>query len=247
MKKLMIAVFTVSFLTTPAMAADCIDKACIDVYTQDGKIVIEGRKGSGPSQRKVVVPQKAKTPTKKPIVKKSVPPTPKGVTSKRPVVVKPKAPPKPRRTTQSPATSLSDKLFEMLPTGDIWYSPSFDPLIKVPVFFWTNVPTAITKKIEIVGEIVEVQLKPTFIWHYGDGVVFVTRKAGGPYPDGEIQHTYSNQGRYMVELITSWDGTFTVQGLTARIPGEIKTVAIAPITVVAAPSRFTPPVSYSHS
>jgi len=84
----MIAVFTVSFLTTPAMAADCIDKACIDVYTQDGKIVIEGRKGSGPSQRKVVVPQKAKTPAKKPIVKKSVPPTPKGVTTKRPVVVK---------------------------------------------------------------------------------------------------------------------------------------------------------------
>jgi hypothetical protein len=133
----------------------------------------------------------------------------------------------------------------MLPTAGISYSPSFQPLIKVPVFFWCDIPQVVTKKIEIVGEVVEVSLKPTFIWHYGDGVIFTTRKAGAPYPDGEIQHSYSTPGHYLVQLITSWDGDFTVQGVKLRIPGEIKSVSIVPITVVAAPSRFSPPVRYT--
>ena len=245
MKKLVITALFSALLSAPAVAADCIDKACIDVYTQDGKIVIEGRKGSGPSQRKEVVPPKPKTQPNKPVVKKSVRPKPQGITTKKPIVRKPKAPPKPRRTQAAAGTSLSDKLFEMLPTSEIFYSPTFEPLIKVPVFFWSSVPEVVTKKIEIVGEVVEVQLKPTFIWHYGDGIVFVTRKIGGPYPDGEIQHTYSNQGHYLIELITRWEGTSTVDGVTAPIPGKIDTVSVLPITVVAAPSRFTPPVLYS--
>jgi hypothetical protein len=246
MKKLIALSLFITSFAVPARAADCIEKACIDVYTQDGKIVIEGRKGSGPVEKKAVVPAPAKT--RKPVVRKPVAPKPKitgtvkpkVVTSTRKPVVRKKA--TPAATTS--ATSLSDKLVELLPTTGIAYSPSFQPLIKVPVFFWCDIPEVVTKKIEIVGEIVEVSLRPTFIWHYGDGTFFLTRKAGAPYPDGEIQHSYSHQGHYQVELITSWDGDFTVQGATAHIPGEIKTVSIVPITVVAAPTRFSPPVLY---
>jgi len=248
-----------TLITTPAHAADCIEKACIDVYTQDGKIVIEGRKGSGPVEKKAVVPKAA---TKPPVVaKKSIAPkpvAPKPVAPKtaaaKPVAPKPKVTTTTKKpvvkkptTTKSttPATSLSDKLVEMLPTAGISYSPSFEPLIKVPVFFWSDIPEIVTKKITIVGEVVEVSLKPTFFWHYGDGVIFVTRKVGAPFPDGEIQHTYSTPGHYLIELVTSWDGDFTVQGIKTRIPGEIRTVSILPITVVAAPTRFSPPISYS--
>jgi hypothetical protein len=39
-------------------------------------------------------------------------------------------------------------------------------------------------------------------------------------------------------LITRWDGEFTVDGVSARIPGEITTVSVLPITVVTAPIRF---------
>ena len=246
MKKLIaLSIFLTSF-SFPAYGADCIEKACIDVYTQDGKIVIEGRKGSGPVEKKSVAPAPAKT--RKPIVRKPVVPKPKITGSEKPKVVtstkKPVVRKKPTPSTTASATSLSDKLIEMLPTAGIAYSPSFEPLIKVPVYFWCDVPAIVTKKIEIVGEIVEVSLKPTFVWHYGDGVIYVTTKAGAPYPEGEIRHAYSNQGHYLVELITSWDGEFTVQGVTAQIPGEIKSVSVVPITVVAAPSRFTPPVLY---
>ena len=248
MKKLLVICALLIALPQPLWAADCNEKACIDVYTQDGKIVIEGRKGTGPKSTEAVTPKPAATqkPTPKPSQKPQVTPTqkPKVLTTKKPVVVKPRTVKKPTPGATKAATSLSDKLVEMLPTAGIAYSPSFQPLIKVPVFFWSDVPEVINKKISIVGEVVEVQLKPTFIWHYGDGVIYPTRKVGAPYPDGEIQHSYSNPGHYLIELITIWSGEFTVQGVKARIPGDIKTVSVLPITVVAAPSRFTSPVNY---
>ena len=248
MKKLLVICALLIALPQPLWAADCNEKACIDVYTQDGKIVIEGRKGTGPKSTEAVTPKPLVTqkPTLKPSQKPKVTPTqkPKVLTTKKPVVVKPRTVKKPTPGATKAATSLSDKLVEMLPTAGIAYSPSFQPLIKVPVFFWSDVPEVINKKISIVGEVVEVQLKPTFIWHYGDGVIYPTRKVGAPYPDGEIQHSYSNPGHYLIELITIWSGEFTVQGVKARIPGDIKTVSVLPITVVAAPSRFTSPVEY---
>jgi len=246
MKIILIATLLLTGIVAPASAQECIEKACIDVYTQDGKIVIEGRKGTGPVEKKAVAPAPSKS--RKPITKKSIAPKPKVTglakpkvltATKRPVVKK-----RVRPATTSSATSLSDKLIEILPTAGIAYSPSFSPLIKVPVFFWSDIPAVVTKKIQIVGEVVEVSLKPTFIWHYGDGIFFITRKAGAPFPDGEIQHTYSNPGHYLIQLITSWDGQFTVQGVTTRIPGKIESVSVLPITVVAAPTRFTPPVSF---
>ena len=136
------------------------------------------------------------------------------------------------------ATSLQDKLVESIPTAGISYQPSFSPLVQTPVYFWSDIPTLVTKKVEIVGEIVEVRLRPTFIWHYGDGVIYMTRKVGAAFPDGEIRHIYSKAGHYLIELITRWDGEFTIAGVSTRIPGEITTVSVLPITVVAAPIRL---------
>jgi hypothetical protein len=247
MKKLLISALLLTFLTPAAQAADCIDKACVDVYIQDGKIVIEGRKGSGPSEKKAVAP--APTKTRKAIVRKPITPKPKATSSAKPKVVtstkKPVVRKRPTPAATTAATSINDKLIEILPTAGIAYSPSFQPLVKVPVYLWCDIPEVVNKKIEIVGETVDVSLKSTFIWHYGDGIFYLTNKAGAPYPDGEIQHTYSNAGHYLIELVTIWSGTFTVGGVTTRIPGEIKSVSILPITVVAAPTRFSPPVSFT--
>lgn len=247
MKRTIVIALLALFAPAPAHAQECIEKACIEVYTQDGKIVIEGRKGTGPAQKKSVTPAPAKS--KKAVVPKNVAPVPKVTAPAKPKVPTTTQKPTVKKPVQSksaaPATSLSDKLVEILPTAGIAYSPSFQPLIKVPVFFWCDVPPIVTKKISIVGEVVEVSLKPTFLWHYGDGVIYLTRKAGGPYPDGEIQHSYSKPGHYLVQLITKWDGEFTVQGVTSKIPGKIESVAIVPITVVAAPTRFSEPVHLS--
>lgn len=238
MKRLIILVILTHFLVAPpAPAADCNLKACIDVYTQDGHIVIEGRKGSGPKSTKVVpAPVKSATPKPK-ATKKVVAPKPKGVTTAKPAVKKVQKKKAPVKKV-SAATSLEDKLIESIPTAGISYQPSFSPLVQTPVYFWSDVPTVVTKKVEIVGEMVSVRLRPMFFWHYGDGVVYMTRDVGGAFPDGHIQHTYSKPGHYLIELITKWDGEFTIDGVTARIPGELTTVSVLPITVVSAPIRF---------
>ena len=245
MKRILIYALVLASIAAPARAQECVERACIDVYTQDGKIVIEGRKGTGPAQKAEVAPAPSKT--RKPVVRKSPTPKPTTTGSAKPKVVtatkKPVVQKRVRPTIAPTATSLSDKLIEILPTAGIAYSPSFSPLIKVPVFFWSDIPTIVTKKIQIVGEVVEVSLKPTFIWHYGDGIFFVTRSAGAPFPDGQIQHSYSNPGHYLIQLITSWDGEFTVQGVKSRIPGKIESVSVLPISVVAAPTRFSSPVT----
>ncbi len=238
MKILKVLIASTLFLNAnPALGADCIKKACIEVYTQDGHIVIEGRKGSGEKSTSVIpAPPKSSAPkikaTRKPVAK---PPSTK--TSKKPVIKKPRKKPVVKKTAAAP-TSLEDKLIESIPTAGISYQPSFSPLAQTPVYFWSDIPTVVTKKVEIVGEVVNVRLRPTFIWHYGDGVIYMTRKVGAPYPDGEIRHTYSKPGHYLIELITRWDGEFTIDGISARIPGEITTVSVLPITVVAAPIRF---------
>ena len=237
MKRLLILIISATFIATPrADAADCLEKACIEVYTQDGHIVIEGRKGSGPKSTKVVAPAPRAT-VKPKATKKAIIKSPVAKRAMKPAVKKPR-----KRATVKKAsttsTSLEDKLIESIPTAGISYQPSFSPLVQTPVYYWSDIPTLVTKKVEIVGELVNVRLRPTFIWHYGDGVVYVTREVGAAYPEGKIQHTYSKPGHYLIELITRWDGEFTVDGVTAHIPGEITTVSVLPITVVAAPIRF---------
>lgn len=249
MKKIICAVLVLQFLALPpAPAADCIEKACIEVYTQDGHIVIEGRRGAGPKSTKVAIPGSAATiapkpkATKKvvvpklPTVKSSIKPVVKKPIVKKPIVKKVTKPAAKKSATS--ATSLEDKLIESIPTAGISYQPSFSPLVQTPVYFWSDIPTLVTKKVEVVGEIVNVRLRPTFYWHYGDGVFFITRNVGASFPDGEIRHTYSRPGHYLIELVTRWDGEFTIDGVTAPIPGRITTVSVLPITVVAAPIRF---------
>lgn len=244
MKKALIAALIFIILSTPnSRAADCIESACIEVYTQDGQLVIEGRRGTGPVAKtylspapKVVRKVTPKVP-KKVIVTPTPSLKPKMTTTKRPVVRK--APRKAKAiTTTSEATSLQDKLIEILPTAGIAYQPSFEPLVNVPVYFWNDLPQVVTKKVEIVGETVDVELRPTSIWHYGDGVVFATTKPGAPYPDGEIRHSYSTPGHYLIELITVWQGTFSIKGKKLPITGSLRSVSVLPITVVAAPIRF---------
>jgi hypothetical protein len=221
-------------LLAPASAAECEQKACIEVYTQNGHIVIEGRKGKAESSTATLIlpstPKPKTTPkprvSKKPVVRVST----------KPVVKKPR---KPRvKKSSSAAISLEEKLIESIPTAGIAYQPSFSPLVQVPVYFWSDIPTLVTKKVEIVGEVLSLRLRPTFFWHFGDATIYVTRKAGAAYPEGQIRHTYTHPGHYLIELITHWDGEFTLNGVTAPIPGEITTVSALPITIVAAPIRF---------
>jgi len=217
----------------PAAAADCIDKTCVDVFTEDNQLIITAQKGAGKPTPKPA--------TKKPVVKPkpaiTIKPTPKPAAKPKPVVTK-KAIAKP--VTKPAAASLSDKLVKLLPAGDINFQPESDPLVNLPVYFWTQTPTRFTALVPILDVVVYVNLTPTFTWSFGDGGLFVTTMQGAPFPIGGITHTYKSSDDYSVNLRVTWSGTFSVNGVTTPISGNAITQSInRTISVAKAPTRFT--------
>jgi len=238
---ILITALVISLQTHTSRAADCV-KACVDVYTQDGQLVIEARKGSGPSSSKVTKPK---------VVKPKVVAKPKPMTKPKPVakpkVVAPakKAPAKPAKKPVKKAapkvvaaTSLSDRLSKSLPTGGISYQPNFKPLIHTPVYFWNDLPSVFRTQVNLIGETIDVVLRPSYLWSFGDGSFLTTTDPGGPFPEGKITHIYSQPGIYPVLLTTTWNGSFSHNAVERAITGQIKKVSALTITVVSASTRF---------
>jgi len=214
-------------------AADCVDKTCVDVFTSDNQLIITAQKGAAKPTPKLA--------TKKPVVKPkpviTIKPTPKLTVKPKPVVTK-KAIAKP--ITKPAAASLSDKLVKLLPVGDINFQPEADPLVNLPVYFWTQTPTRFTALVPILDVVVYVNLTPTFTWFFGDGGLFVTTLQGAPFPIGGVTHTYKSGKDYSVNLKVTWSGTWSVNGVTTPISGNAITQSITrSISVAKAPTRFT--------
>jgi hypothetical protein len=242
-------------LITPTYAsASCINKTCVDVFTADNQLVITAQKGSQkpptkvsskPAPKPIVKKPVAKpAPKAAPIVKKPISkPIAKSVTkpSTKPVTLPSKLPvikqvAKPKKVATA---SLSDRLIKLLPVGDINYQPTSEPLVNVPVYFWTQTPTRFTALVPILDVVVYVNLTPTFTWSYGDGAMDISKLPGAAYPIGTITHTYKSAGNYQVNLKITWNGTWMVNGVTTPITGNAITQSISTtLSVVKAPTRF---------
>jgi hypothetical protein len=220
-------------------AADCLDKTCVDVFTSDNQLIITAQKGAAkptpkPATKKPVVKP---TPTPKPIPKPTVKPKP--VVTKK-AIAKPITKPITKPVAKPAVVSLSDKLVKLLPLGDINFQPESDPLVNLPVYFWTQTPTRFTALVPILDVVVYVNLTPTFTWSFGDGGLFITTMQGAPFPIGGITHTYKSSKDYSVNLKVTWTGTWSVNGVTTPISGNAITQSITrTISVAKAPTRFT--------
>jgi hypothetical protein len=222
-------------------ATDCLDKTCVDVFTSDNQLIITAQKGAAKPTPKLATKKPVVKPkpviTIKPTPKPTLKPAPKPIVKPKPVVTK-KAIAKP--ITKPAAASLSDKLVKLLPVGDINFQPEVDPLVNLPVYFWTQTPTRFTALVPILDVVVYVNLTPTFTWSFGDGGLFVTTMQGAPFPIGGVTHTYKSSKDYSVNLKVTWTGTWSVNGVTTPISGNAITQSISrTISVAKAPTRFT--------
>ena len=224
------------FPAPTAVAADCT-KACLAVTVENGQIVVSGQKGNGPKSTKVVkkVTAVKKVAPKKPVIKRIVLKQPSAVVATRKPVVKKK-----RVVTKKAvaATSIADRLTKLLPTGGVAFQPAYEPLVHVPVVFWCDLPKIFSTRFNIVGEVVDVTLRPSFSWSFGDGSVMQSTDPGAPYPNGSIQHAYLKEGTYLVTMLATWGGTWSNQGTIRSVTGEIKTIRVATVKVVSAPTMF---------
>jgi hypothetical protein len=229
------------FPAPTATAADCT-KACLDVSVENGQIVVSAQKGNGPKSSKVVkkVTAVKKVAPKKPAIKRVIARPPSGViatrkpVARKPVVKKKKVVAK----KATAATSIADRLTKLLPTGGVAYQPAFEPLVHIPVVFWCDLPKIFSTRFNIVGEVVDVTLRPSFTWSFGDGSVMQSTDPGAPYPNGSIQHAYLKEGTYLVTMLATWGGTWSNQGTIRAVTGQIKTIRVATIKVVSAPTMF---------
>jgi hypothetical protein len=236
-------ILTLALLLCGMQAADAADQcqktACVNVYTDNNEIIIEAHRGSATVKKTITqVP-------KKPAVK--VIPKPKAV----PLFFPPTAAAKPAikkqtvKRTYKPIikkavtkVNLSDRLTKMVPTAGVAYQPEFEPLVNVPVYFWCDLPTLFQSRVDIIGEVVDVALRPSFLWSFGDGSFYSTTENGAPYPNGTIQHTYKQPGTYQISLLTTWNGTYTHNAAARAVTGSVKKVSIALITIVKATATF---------
>ena len=232
-KRYQVGVITTALLLASpnAYAGDeCVDKTCVDVFTQDNQLIITAQKdGKKPTAKPKVLKPTAK-PVVKPVAKPSIKPTLK------PKPIKKLAAPKPKIVS----TSLSDRLIKLLPVGDINFQPEKDALVNMPVYFWTQTPQRFNAVVPILDLIVYVNLYATFVWSYGDGGFMSTTNQGAAFPLGAIKHTYKNNNEYQVGLKVIWRGSWSVNGVTTPISGDGLTQSITRgLSVVDAVGRFT--------
>ena len=220
MRKLLL-ILILSLFPISEAAADCTSKVCVDVYTENGQLVIEAKKNGA-------------TSTPKPRIASTVAPKPKPTTTRK-YTYKPRTTtPKPRNTTNS----LADKVLQSLPTLQVAYQPAGKVLPRIPVIFFTDLPTFFNKEYRILGQKVSVNVKPQSMWSFGDGSILITSKSGKPYPSTEITHSYSVPGTYTVLVATIWSGDFTVDGVTFPINGSIRQNTAVDVKVVGAGTKF---------
>ena len=227
----LVALFLI--LSAPNASAACTQKTCVDVFTDQNQLVITAQKGTAKPTKKAApkVIVKAKPAVKAPIVK---PPSPK------PVVKKPVAKTATKPIVKKVATaSLSDKLIKLLPAGDINFQPTSESVVNIPTYFWTTTPQRFVAVIPILDVIVYVNLYSTFNWSFGDGDKLFTPLRGGPFPNPAITHAYKAKGDKSVDLTVIWQGTWSVNGVTSPIAGNLITQRITKtLTVVSAPTLF---------
>ena len=216
----------------PSANAACTQKTCVDVFTDKNQLVITAQKGALKPSAKAVPKVIATT---KPVVKAPAP---------KPVVKKPIAKPVVKQVVKpvvkKPATaSLSDKLIKLLPAGDVNFQPGTQSVVGIPTYFWTKTPQRFQAVIPILDVIVYVNLYATFDWSFGDGEGKFTVLKGGPFPNPAITHTYASKGYKDVELKVIWQGTWSVNGVTLPIAGDLITQSISKqLTVASAPTLF---------
>ena len=216
MKRLVITSLLFALIPAIAHAGACETKVCIQVVTDPAtnQIVITAMQNKpGATIKPKPRPAVKRVYTPRPVVTKKYIPRP--YVSKKPVLKK-AVKVKPKIQT---AISLSDRLTQLLPQRNIFFTPKTGAVVQVPMYFYTDATTAFSTTSQILGINVGVNLIPLFTWNFGDGTIFTTTSPGAPYPDTTISHTYKTAGTYKTTLTISWSGTWTAESHTYQVLG----------------------------
>ncbi|MDO5025602.1 MAG: hypothetical protein Q4E03_03675 [Trueperella sp.] len=93
--------------------------------------------------------------------------------------------------------------------------------------YFTASAQSYTTQLTILGQQVELRFDPvSYTWRLGDGTVFQTATAGGPWPHGNAHAAYRRSGTYTPAVEVTWE-IFLRTGASpwTPVPGSAHTVA----------------------
>jgi hypothetical protein len=201
----------------------------VQVYTDPstGRVIIKAHR-TAPTP----VPRPTRTYVYRPYTPRPVP--------TRAYVPRPRITHKPAPVINT-ALSLADQLSQLIPSHTLHVQPAGHVLPGVPAYFWSDTDPTFTTAVNILGVPVSVFLTPAFVWNFGDGSASQSfSNRGGPYPTGEVTHSYRSSGTYTATLSVSWAGTWAANNFSYPVlGGAIVQSSSISVTVVPGPTRYT--------
>lgn len=121
--------------------------------------------------------------------------------------------------------------------------PSVQQVVNARGYFMAGGVDAMTRTFGGGGFEMTITATPTYVWDFGDGTTVETQSRGGPYPTGDVTHTYTSAATRTVTLTTRWHAEFTVASPLGTFgPFEIGGPPVAPsssLQVVVREARAT--------
>ena len=245
-----------TFLSPGDVAAEeCEGDTCIDVATdRNHEVVITVRKGSsGASTSETSVkkqptsaassPLRVRAPAKKKVWIPWLPvassPQPSRLPRPRPTTSRQARPKTSERVETISASEVMDQVRSLLPGGVIIHQPLSQLLVREPVYFRTSVPQRFKAMVVVLDIPIEIDLRASYLWSFGDGSTLTTSDPGGSYPLSTVRHRYLLADTYEALLRVQWNGTWRSGAMSAPIRGVITQIFTKKIEIQGARTRIT--------
>lgn len=122
--------------------------------------------------------------------------------------------------------------------GELTWQPASPEVIINKAVYFASSAGAYKDTVTVLGTPLELSFTPTtFEWFPGGGNTFVTKDAGGPYPNGSASYVYTRPGTFTPGVRIKWNVAIRVIGTNNwyNVPGDAVTSTTSmPITAVEA-------------
>jgi hypothetical protein len=119
-----------------------------------------------------------------------------------------------------------------LPSLEVQVQPEGRTLVNFETNFYA-LPQAFERQITLLGQGVDVRATPTrFDWSFGDGISEQTEGPGGPYPDLDVTHEYTDADRTVRPSVdVTYSAEFRVGGGEWQQIPETVTISGTPVSL----------------
>lgn len=112
------------------------------------------------------------------------------------------------------------------------HQPADHAVVNMPTYFSAQGSGPLSGTFGPAVARITINATPEYVWSWGDGSApLTTTSTGGPYPSGDVHHTYRAPATRTVTLTTRWTATFVVDTAFGQFgPFEVGGPQIAPST-----------------